>query len=130
VTWNVGVDGAGVSEVMAACGGDLQAVMGDNVGLVLGGERATTLGESYLFTLGHAGARRWFGCRDGGASACHDSKISLSAVIASSWETLVGGGVPRIVPTTTCKPCMILSSAKGTGTESYKWQNLTISKMT
>jgi hypothetical protein len=45
VTWNVGADGKGVSEVRAACGGGLQAVLGDHVGLVLGGEGATTLGE-------------------------------------------------------------------------------------
>ncbi len=43
--WNVGADGAGVSEVIAACGGGLKAVLGDHVGLVLGGEGATTLGE-------------------------------------------------------------------------------------
>jgi hypothetical protein len=76
VTWNVGVDDAGVSEVMAACGGGLKAVLGDHVGLVLGGEGATTLGELRAFTLGHAGARRWFGRRDGRASTLHDSKIS------------------------------------------------------
>jgi hypothetical protein len=45
VTWNVGADGKGVSEVMAACSGGLQAVLGVSVGLVLGGEGATTLGE-------------------------------------------------------------------------------------
>jgi hypothetical protein len=31
---------------------------------------------------------------------------------------------------TTCKPCMILSSMEGTGTERYKWKNLMVSKMT
>jgi hypothetical protein len=74
--WNVGADGAGVSEVMAACGGGLQAVLGDHMGLVLGDEGATTLGELLVFTLGLAGAGRWFGRRDGRASAYHDSKIS------------------------------------------------------
>jgi hypothetical protein len=78
VTWNVRADGAGVSEVMVACGRGLQALLGDHVGLVLGGEGATTLGlgELCAFTLGLAGARRWFGRRDGGASVHHDSKIS------------------------------------------------------
>jgi hypothetical protein len=61
---------------MAACGGGLQAVLGDHVGFVLGGEGATTFGESRKVTLGLAGARQWFGRRDGGASAHHDSKIS------------------------------------------------------
>jgi hypothetical protein len=41
--WNVGADGAGVSEVTAACSGGLQAVLGDHVGLVLGCEGSTTL---------------------------------------------------------------------------------------
>ncbi len=76
VTWNVGADGAGVSEVMAACSGGLPAVLGDHVGLVLGGEGATILGESCVFTFGLAGAGRWFGHKDEGASARHDSKIS------------------------------------------------------
>jgi hypothetical protein len=71
---NVGADGAGVSEVIAACG--LTAVLGDHVGLVLGGEGTTTLGESCVFTLGHAGAGRWVGHRAGGASTRHDSKMS------------------------------------------------------
>ena len=74
--WNVGADGKGVSEVMAACSGGLQAVLGDHVGLVLSGEGATTLGELHEFTLRLAGARRWFGHKDGGASARHDLKIS------------------------------------------------------
>ncbi len=74
--WNVGADGAGVSEVTAACGGGLEAVLKDHVGLVLGGEGATTFGESQAFTLGLARAGQWFGRRDGGASTCYDSKIS------------------------------------------------------
>jgi hypothetical protein len=102
--WKVRADGAGVSEITAVCGGGLTAVLGDHVGLVLGGEVVTTLGESCAFTLRDAGVRRWVGHRDGGASARHDSKRSQSKVIAMSWETLVGGGVPRIAPTTTCKP--------------------------
>jgi hypothetical protein len=61
---------------MVACGGGLQAVVGDRVGLVLGGEGATTLGELCLFTLGLAGAGWWFGHQDGGARVHHDSKIS------------------------------------------------------
>ncbi len=76
VTWNVEADGAGVSEVVAGCGGGLTAVLRDHVGLVLGGEVATTLGELLAFTLGDAGAGWWVSRRDGGASACHDSKIS------------------------------------------------------
>ncbi len=51
VTWNVGADSAGVSEVMAACGGGCQAVLGDHVGFVPSGEGATTLGESREVTL-------------------------------------------------------------------------------
>ncbi len=42
----------------------------------------------------------------------------------------MGGGAPRIAPAMTCKLCMILSSAEGTGTESYQWQNLMVSEMT
>jgi hypothetical protein len=76
VLWNVGADGAGVSEVMAACGGGLQTVLRDHVRLVLSGEGTTTLGELHAFTLGLVGARQWFGRRDGQASAHHDSKIS------------------------------------------------------
>jgi hypothetical protein len=58
VTWKVGADAAGVSEVTAGCGGGLTAVLGDHVGLVLGGEVATTLGDSHKFTLGGEGARQ------------------------------------------------------------------------
>ncbi len=105
-------------------------MLGDHTGLVLEGEVMTTLGELRAFTLGHVGAGRWFCYRDGGASACHDSKISSSAVIALCWETLVGGGVPRIAAATSCKPCMILSSAEVTGIERYELQNLTVSEMT
>ncbi len=65
-----------MSEVTAGYGGGLTAVLGDHVGLVLGGEVATTCGDSPKFTLGYAGAGRWVGRRDGGASARHDSKIS------------------------------------------------------
>jgi hypothetical protein len=74
--WNIGADGTGVSEILAACSGGLTAVLGDHVGLVLGGEGATTLGESRKLTLGRAGAGQWVGRRDEGASARHDSKIS------------------------------------------------------
>jgi hypothetical protein len=76
MTWNVGADGAGVSEVAAGCSGGLTAVLGGHVQLVLGGEDATTLGELCAFTLGDTGAGQWVGDRDGGASARHDSKIS------------------------------------------------------
>ncbi len=65
MTWNVGADGTGVSEVTVGCGGGLTTVLGDHVGLVLGGEVATTLGESREFTPGGAGAGRWVGCRVG-----------------------------------------------------------------
>ncbi len=51
VTWNVGADAAGVSEIVAGCGGGLTAVLGDHVGLILGGEVATTLGDSRKFPL-------------------------------------------------------------------------------
>jgi hypothetical protein len=76
MTWNVGADGAGVNEVPAACGGGLQSMLGASMGLVLGGEGTTTLGELWVFTLGHAGAGQWVGRRDRGASAHHDSEIS------------------------------------------------------
>jgi hypothetical protein len=76
VVWNVGADNIGESEVVAGCNGPPLAVLGDHVGLVLGGEVATTLGDLHVFTLGDAGARRWVGCRDRGASMHHDSKIS------------------------------------------------------
>ncbi len=59
VTWNVGADAKEVSEVTDACGGGLKAVLGDHVGLILGGDGATTLGELCAFTLGLAGAGRW-----------------------------------------------------------------------
>jgi hypothetical protein len=65
-----------VSEVAAGCSGGLTAVLGDHMGLVLGGEVMTTLGDLHQFTIGGEGAGRWVGCRDGGASARHDSKIS------------------------------------------------------
>jgi hypothetical protein len=74
--WNVGADAVGVSEVVAGCGGGLTALLGDHVGLVLGGEVATNLGDLCKFTLGGEGAGRQVGCRDGGASGRHDSKIS------------------------------------------------------
>jgi hypothetical protein len=51
-------------------------VLGPIVSLVLGGGGETTLGKSHEFTLGLAGAGRWFSRRDGGASESHDSKIS------------------------------------------------------
>ncbi len=76
VTWNVGANDAGVSEVAACCGGGLQAVLGDHVRFVLGAAVATFLGDLLKFTLGDAGNGRWVGRRDGGASAHHDSKIS------------------------------------------------------
>jgi hypothetical protein len=52
--WNVGADSRGVSEVAVAHGGGLKAVLGASVGLVLGGEGETTLGELRAFTLGLA----------------------------------------------------------------------------
>jgi hypothetical protein len=106
VMWNVGVDAKGVSEVTAGCGGALTAVLGDHLGLVLSGEVTTTLGDSREFTLGGEGVGWLVGQRrrDGGASACHDSKISWREVIALSWEILVGGGAPLIGHAMTCKP--------------------------
>jgi hypothetical protein len=104
LTWNVGAEDAGVSELAVGCGEGLTAVLGDQVGLVLGGEVATTLGDLCEFTLGGEGAGRWVGQRDRGASARHDSKISWREVIASSWETLVAGNAPQSTPSTTCKP--------------------------
>jgi hypothetical protein len=74
--WNIGADGNGVSEVKAACGGGLKAVLGDHMGPVLGGKGSTTLEKLHADTLGHVGAERWFSRRDGGASECHDLKIS------------------------------------------------------
>ena len=65
-----------MSEIAAGCGGGLIAVLGDHMGPGLGGEVATTLGDSHEFTLGGEGAGQCIGCRDGGASAHHDSKIS------------------------------------------------------
>jgi hypothetical protein len=57
---------------MAACVGGLQAVLGASMGLVLGGEGATPLGDSREFTLGLVRAGQWFGRRDGVASERHD----------------------------------------------------------
>ncbi len=57
VTWNVGADNTGVSEIAAGCSGGLTAVLGDHVGLELGGEVATILGDSNELTLGDEGAR-------------------------------------------------------------------------
>ncbi len=45
VAWNVGAAGRGVSEVTLARGGGIKAVLGASVGLLLGGEGETTLGE-------------------------------------------------------------------------------------
>ncbi len=73
VVWNVETDGRGVSEVTAACGGGLKAVLGVSVRLVLGGEGETTFGELHEVTLELAGAGQWFNRRDGGASEHHDS---------------------------------------------------------
>jgi hypothetical protein len=42
----------------------------------------------------------------------------------------VGGGALCLVPATTCKLCVILSSVEGIGTERYDWKILTVSKMT
>jgi hypothetical protein len=58
VTWNVGADAAGVSEIAAGCGGGLATVLGDHVGLVLSGEVATTLGDLCDFTFGGEGDGR------------------------------------------------------------------------
>jgi hypothetical protein len=41
--WNVGADGAGLSEVTAGCCVGVTAVLGDHGGLVLGGKVATSL---------------------------------------------------------------------------------------
>ncbi len=76
VTWNVGADTAGVSEIATCCGRGLTPVLGDHVGLVLSGEVTTTLGDSRKFTLGGEGAGQWVGCRDGVACVYHDLKIS------------------------------------------------------
>jgi hypothetical protein len=65
VKWNVGADGAGVSEVMAGCNGGLTAVLEDQVGLVVGGEVVSTLRESRAFTFGDAEAEHCVACRDG-----------------------------------------------------------------
>ncbi len=73
---NVGADSRGVSEVKVAHGGGLKAVLGASVRVILGGEGEATLGDSRVFTLDLAGAGRQVGRRDGGASKCHDSKIS------------------------------------------------------
>jgi hypothetical protein len=74
--WNVEGDSKGVSEVTAACGGGLQAVLGDRLGLVLGGEGVTNLWRIAQVHFGLVRARQWCSHRDGGASARHDSKIS------------------------------------------------------
>ena len=76
IAWNVGADGRGVSEVTVARGGGLKAMLGASMGLVLGGEGEPILGELRKFTLGLVGAGQRVGCRDGGASKNHDSKIS------------------------------------------------------
>jgi hypothetical protein len=52
VMWNVGAEAGGVSEIAAGCGGGLTAVLGDHIGIVLGGRGATILGELREFTLG------------------------------------------------------------------------------
>ncbi len=48
VTWNVGADTAGVSEIATCCGGGLTAVLGDHVGLVLSGPPLETHASSPL----------------------------------------------------------------------------------
>jgi hypothetical protein len=74
----------GVSELAAGCSGGLTAVLGDHMGLVLGGEVAATLGDLRMFTLRGEGAGWWVGRRDGGASMHHDAKSSWREVIALS----------------------------------------------
>jgi hypothetical protein len=65
-----------VSEVKVACGGELKAVLGASMRVILDGEGEVTLGDSRMFTLGLAGAGYWVGWRDSGVSEHHKSKIS------------------------------------------------------
>jgi hypothetical protein len=76
VAWNVGVDGRGVSEVKVAYSGGLKAVLGASMRVILSGEGEATLGDSHVYTLGIAREGWQNGQRDGGASKCHESKIS------------------------------------------------------
>ncbi len=67
----------------------------------VGGEGDNTLGGSCMGTLGRPGIGVRVGWKAGGASSCHDSKMSQRVVMASTWEMLVGGDAPVRAPATT-----------------------------
>ena len=67
----------------------------------VGGEGDTTLGGSCVGTLGWPGIGIQGGWKGGGASRCHDLKMSRRLVMASTWEMLVGGSAPVRAPATT-----------------------------
>jgi hypothetical protein len=76
VARNLRAEGSRESVVKVACGGGLQDVLGASMGVILGREGEATLGDAHVFTLGLVGVGRWVNWRDGGASRCHNSKIS------------------------------------------------------
>ena len=65
------------------------------------GEGETTLGGSCGGILGRPGIGIRGGWKEGGASSCHNSKMSRRVVIASTWEMLAGSDAPVMAPATT-----------------------------
>ena len=98
--WN----GTGVGErsvETAGLGGGLHNGL-DEIGRAgVDGEGNTTLGGSCVGTLGQPGIGIQGGWKDGGASRCHDSKMSRRLLMALTWEMLVGGDAPVSAPATT-----------------------------
>ena len=85
----------------AGLGGGLQAGLAEAGWASVDDEGATTLGGSCVSTLGQPSIGIQGGRKDGGASSCHDSKMSLRLEMALTWEMLVGDAAPvRALATT------------------------------
>ena len=102
VAWKGAWNGVGDRNVEpAGLGGGLHDGLATIGWAGVGGEGDTTLGGSYVGTLGRSGIGIRGGWKEGGASSRHDSKMSRRLVMASTWEMLVGGAAPVIAPATT-----------------------------
>jgi len=102
VAWNGAWTGEGDRKVEPdGLGGGLQDGLDTIRWAGVGGEGDTTLGGSCVGTLGQPGIGIQGGWKEGGASSCHDSKMSHRLVMASTWEMLVGGAAPVSAPATT-----------------------------
>ncbi len=95
VAWKRGGTGVGDESVEAAgLGGELQEGTGNHGRLGVGGNGEITLGDSWGGTLGQPGGMVRLGRKAGGGCRRQDSKMSQRLVIASTWETLMGGAAP------------------------------------